>query len=90
MLRSHNTTLAAIFWIPGIFAAALIGKRRKLLLQSRFLLLFLLLGGMACGLTGCGASTAVAIQAAQTTPFQVMVTGTGNVTQTINLSVTTQ
>jgi hypothetical protein len=87
----HDTTLAAIFWIPGVFAAALIGKKRKLLLQSKFLLLLLLLCGALGGLTGCGsAAYTVVTPAAQTTTFQVMVSGTGNVTQTINLNVTTQ
>jgi hypothetical protein len=87
----HDTTLAAIFWIPGLFASALIGKKRKLLFQARFLLLLLLLGGVFGGLMGCGSSSYTAItQAVQTTPFQVMVTGTGNVTQTINLAVTMQ
>jgi uncharacterized protein YfaP (DUF2135 family) len=87
----HDTTLAAIFWIPGLFASALIGKKRKLLFQARFLLLLLLLGGVFGGLTGCGSSSYTAItQAVQTTPFQVMVTGTGNVTQTISLTVTVQ
>jgi hypothetical protein len=87
----HDTTLAAIFWIPGLFASALIGKKRKLLFQARFLLLLLSLGGVFGGLTGCGSSSYTAItQAAQTTQFQVMVTGTGNVIQTINLAVTMQ
>jgi membrane protease YdiL (CAAX protease family) len=87
----HDTTLAAIFWIPGLFASALIGKKRKLLFQTRFLLLLLLVGGVFGGLTGCGTSSYTAIpQAVQTTPFQVMVTGTGNVTQTISLTVTVQ
>jgi hypothetical protein len=90
-LIMHDTTLAAIFWIPGLFASALIGKKRKLLFQARFLLLLLSLGGVFGGLTGCGSSSYTAItQAAQTTQFQVMVTGTGNVIQTINLAVTMQ
>jgi hypothetical protein len=87
----HGTTLAAIFWIPGLFASALIGRKRKLLFQARFLLLLLLVGGVFGGLTGCGTSSYTVIpQAVQTTPFQVMVTGTGNVTQTISLTVTVQ
>ena len=87
----HDSTLAAIFWIPGLFASALIGRKRKLLFQARFLLLLLLVGGVFGGLTGCGTSSYTVIpQAVQTTPFQVMVTGTGNVTQTISLTVTVQ
>jgi len=91
VLHTHGATLAGIFWIPGIFAAALIGKKRKMLLQPKILLLILLIGGVFGGLTGCGgASYSVISPTAQTTTFQVMVTGTGNVAQTINLNVTTQ
>ncbi|MGA8940376.1 MAG: Ig-like domain-containing protein [Acidobacteriaceae bacterium] len=86
----RDSTLASIFWIPGLFAAALVGKKRKLLLQSRLLLLILLLGVVSGGLAGCGSSTFTAITpAAQTTTFQVMAIGTGNVSQTIDLNVTT-
>ncbi len=91
VLYTHDATLAGIFWIPGIFAAALIGKKRKMLRQPKVLLLLLLIGGVFGGLTGCGgASYSVIGQTAQTRTFQVMVTGTGNVAQTISLNVTTQ
>jgi hypothetical protein len=81
---------ASIFWIPGLLAAALIGKERKRLPRSGTLLLLLLLAGAFGTLTGCGSGVVEILPGAQTVALKVMVTGTGNVTQSITLNVTTK
>jgi hypothetical protein len=84
------TIPASIFWIPGLLAAALIGKERKRLPRSGTLLLLLLLAGAFGTLTGCGSGVFEVLPGAQTVALKVMVTGTGNVTQSITLNVTTK
>jgi len=81
---------ASIFWIPGLLAAALIGKERKRLPRSGTLLLLLLLAGAFGTLTGCGSGVMEILPSAQTVALKVMVTGTGNVAQSITLNVTTK
>jgi hypothetical protein len=79
---------AAIFWIPGLLAAALIGKERKRLPRSGTLLLLLLLAGAFGTLTGCGSGIMEILPTPQSVALKVMVTGTGNVAQSIILNVT--
>jgi hypothetical protein len=81
---------ASILWIPGLLAAALIGKERKRLPRSGTLLILLLLAGAFGTLTGCGSGITAILPGAQTVALKVMVTGTGNLTQSITLNVTTQ
>jgi hypothetical protein len=81
---------ASIFWIPGLLAAALIGKERKRLPRSGTLLLLLLLAGAFGTLTGCGSGIMEILPSAQTVALKFMVTGTGNVTQSITLNVTSK
>jgi hypothetical protein len=79
---------ASIYWIPGLLAAALIGRGRKRLPPSGYLFLLLLLAGVFGTLTGCGSGVVERLSTAQTTTLKVMVTGTGNITQSINLNLT--
>jgi hypothetical protein len=82
---------ASIFWIPGILAAALVGAKRKLLPKSAHLLLLLLLCGVFGVITGCGAGNIDPLAvSANTTAIKIMVTGTGNVSQTTVLSITSK
>ncbi|WP_158790534.1 Ig-like domain-containing protein [Granulicella sp. L60] len=80
---------ASIFWIPGVLAAAIAGRKRKLLSRTAgSLFLLLLLGGAFGVLTGCGANST--FQTLSTKTLNVTVTGTGNVTQSISLNVISQ
>jgi hypothetical protein len=82
---------ASIFWIPGILAAALVGAKRKLLPRSAHLLLMLLLCGIFGVITGCGAGNIDSVAVSpSTTALKIMVTGTGNVSQTTVLSITSK
>ena len=83
---------ASILWIPGVFAAALLGIKRKQFSRSARLLLLLLLCGSFGAMTGCGSNAieSLAAPSPNTMALQVMVTGTGNVTQSITLSITTK
>ncbi|MHB8301715.1 MAG: Ig-like domain repeat protein [Acidobacteriaceae bacterium] len=86
---------AVVFWMPGWLAAALAGTKRKLSKSSRHLLVLLLLLGGVGVLTACGGGH-VSLQptatgpSAATSTIQVVVTGTGNLTQSVNLSLTVQ
>jgi hypothetical protein len=82
---------ASFFWIPGIFAAALVGAKRKLLPRSAHLLLLLLLCGLFGVVTGCGSGNIDPLAVnANITALKIMVTGTGNVSQTTVLSITSK
>jgi Bacterial Ig-like domain (group 3)/Bacterial Ig-like domain (group 2) len=81
---------ASIFWIPGVLAAALIGKKRKHLGRAGTLLLVLLLCGAFGALTGCGAGATFRTLSSSSATLNVTVTGTGNIAQSISLNVISQ
>jgi hypothetical protein len=82
---------ASILWIPGILAAALVGAKRKLLPKSAHLLLLLLLCGIFGAITGCGAGNIDPLGiSSNTTAIKIMVTGTGNVSQSTILNITSK
>ncbi|MHB8303771.1 MAG: Ig-like domain repeat protein [Acidobacteriaceae bacterium] len=87
---------AAVFWMPGWMLAAIAGSKRKSLLRGRHLLVLLLLLGGIGMLTACGggskssSSPTTPVTPAGTSTVQVLVTGTGGLSQSINLSLTVQ
>jgi DNA-binding beta-propeller fold protein YncE len=86
---------AGIFWLPGCVLAAVAGSRRKLSGRGKnLLILLLLLGGMGA-MTACGGGTKSGGTGTSGTPagtstVQVLVTGSGNLSQTVNLNLTVQ
>ncbi len=81
---------ASFFWIPGFLAAAFVGQKRKQFLpRSGRLLLLLVLCCMFGALTGCGSGAIDPLASASITPLQLLVSGAGNVNQSITLNITT-
>jgi hypothetical protein len=81
---------ASFLWIPGILAAAFVGqKRRQLMPRSGRLLLLLVLCCMFGAVTGCGSGAIDPLASASITPLQLIVSGAGNVNQSITLNITT-
>ncbi|MHB1953016.1 MAG: NHL domain-containing protein [Sulfobacillus sp.] len=90
---------AAVFWMPGWVMAAIAGSKRKLSSRGRHLLMLMfLLAGMGI-LTACGSgnhsmstppSPTTPVTPAGTSTVQVLVTGSGGLSQSINLTLTVQ
>jgi 4-amino-4-deoxy-L-arabinose transferase-like glycosyltransferase len=81
---------ASFLWFPGILAAAFVGlKRRQLLPRSGRLLLLLVLCCMFGAVTGCGSGAMDPLASPTVTALQLVVSGAGNVNQSITLNVTT-
>ena len=81
---------ASFLWIPGFLAASFVGrKRRQLLPRSGRLLLLLVLCCMFGALTGCGSGAIDPLASSSIIPLQFVVSGAGNVNQSITLNITT-
>ncbi|WP_241654520.1 FG-GAP-like repeat-containing protein [Granulicella sibirica] len=90
---NHPFLPAAIFGVPGCLAAVAGMKRKGKFPRGGLLFLVFALGGFAC-MTACSSGSATPPTTTSTTTpagtssVQITVTGTGNLTQTVNLSLT--
>jgi hypothetical protein len=80
---------ASFLWIPGLLTAAFVGLTRKRLMpRSGRVLLLLVLGCIFGALTGCGGGAMDPLATPTTMPLQLVVSGTGNVNQSITVTIT--
>jgi hypothetical protein len=95
--RSEKLTgaLAAMIWLPGLFTATMVTRRRKIgSLIDRFFLLALLCG-VVVSLTACSGQSSGTSSGTGKTPagaytVQVVASGPNGLSQTTNLSLTVQ
>jgi hypothetical protein len=81
---------ASFLWIPGFLAAAFVGQKRKQFLpRSGRLLLLLVLCCLFGAVSGCGSGAIDPLASPSTIPLQLVVSGAGNVNQSITLDITT-
>ncbi len=90
--------LATVFWMPGWLLAGMAGLRKKTSVRVQHLLVLLLLLGGVGMLTACGGSAATPAAStatnnptpAGTSAVQVVMIGTGNLSQVVALNLTVQ
>lgn len=90
--------LATVFWMPGWLLTGMAGLRKKTSVRVQHLLVLLLLLGGVGMLTACGGSAATPTASTSTnnpTPagssaVQVVMIGTGNLSQVVALNLTVQ
>jgi len=87
----HGRELAAIFWVPGLFAIAMTGRRRERNSIRDKIFTLLMLCGIVSSLTACGGSPS---SPPQTPPgastVQVTASGSGGLSQTASVTLTVQ